>query len=1122
MQDLFDRYAGRRLWERTSARAERRPQVGRSGLMQRLGFDDPWAAVGDPEAEADPLLFVSGRAYRRWMQRRLMRRFWMQRDRGFAERRSGIGQLTLGRVRFPGEGRGGRPFFGWGPSLGTGAFVLPERALQQTAEEEHAREGRSRAWHQSLFTRPREPDERVIEVIREVPVPTPVVHPASGARAAPPSELLARTVASEATTPDVLVPAPTMTSSPPVLPSRVDRASARPLPPQGRVARLEAAAPSPGLPVASGPAAASPLLAGVFAPQREGGVLPPVEVGARVAARLERAARPRRATARLAERAQEAREPLWTGHSAPPRARRAAPGVRRLALASPAVDAVLKGLPDAGPEPSQLGAAPSAWSPAVPGRSRPAGSAPASTPDVAQASPSVRPASAPTASSARLVRTTRSDRSPMEPADRPTATTARSVRKAGSERPPMPHLDVRVADSVSLGDDAVSPGASRPRVRPMTRALVGAEAPTPSDSLAPALLEALRTGRGRTRVAGRRLRLRWAGASEILVRPDVPQVEATPSKPHPAPRVTTATVYRTPDGRFVGARSGTTASSAWSGAGAVTTPLAPWSGAKSASTPASAWSGAASTTTSPGAWRGMHAVRTAVSAFRGSTPLRSQSSPFVGAAVQRTLAGDWTGAPTARTAAGDWSGAQVLRTEGGPDWVGAGVSHTASGAFTGAPAFTTRPSTLSRADGVPLVARSTDPDALAPDDRRPPVEGTAWRRAATTTTARGAWSGAPIRRISRLPWTTSPVAYAGSSVPRAGARIVRMVRGPAPDAVPLSAALTPAGPHAAPRSPRVPPATAPRPLEATAARFLAARSWSGAPAVRTGALGATDQELFELATRPWSGAARVRAALARRGTGRVKRSMGAGFTGSTTWHTDGGEHTAGARRSALRAPLETTLGAAAAGELPADAPGWAARTGAHRVPPGDFFQALARARDPEEVLRIIVQEQTAPRDLGLSAPTARVVQTLRKQEGAVVRPASTSGAVASPALLRSGGRRGKPSTVRVISGWGSASVGARGAGASEAVGEDRVSGLVKRLRGLVLLAEKERRVSDAQAQVRMHAEGAPDPAESGGDADEESGGGQKDVDALGQAILPKVLDELELRRQRRPEDASEY
>jgi hypothetical protein len=234
-----------------------------------------------------------------------------------------------------------------------------------------------------------------------------------------------------------------------------------------------------------------------------------------------------------------------------------------------------------------------------------------------------------------------------------------------------------------------------------------------------------------------------------------------------------------------------------------------------------------------------------------------------------------------------------------------------------------------------------------------------------------------------------------------------------------------------------------------------------------------------------------------------------------------------------RPSLESTLASVSESALPANAPTWAARSdGAPRVRSAQgLFESLARATTAEQVVGVIAAragEMSGP--VPLTDPMRAVVEQIRQElrpsavaaegtvlqtrapdiaapETTVLRPSRSSGPVASSAIMRSGGTRPVRSSALV-----------RGPGGAD----DRVSKLVKRLTDLIHLAENERRLSEAQAQVRMAEDTAAARAEGSAPVGNSGGQGSKlDIETFAREVLEVVNRELELRRERRTEDGDE-
>ncbi len=239
-----------------------------------------------------------------------------------------------------------------------------------------------------------------------------------------------------------------------------------------------------------------------------------------------------------------------------------------------------------------------------------------------------------------------------------------------------------------------------------------------------------------------------------------------------------------------------------------------------------------------------------------------------------------------------------------------------------------------------------------------------------------------------------------------------------------------------------------------------------------------------------------------------------------------------AARRAPRARLETTLAEVSTEQLGAEAPTWAARSdGTPRVRSAQgLFDSLARATTAEQVVQVIAAragELTGP--VPMNEPMRAVVEQLRQElrspaagpeaellrtrapdvqapEASVLRPRRAADPVASSALVRRGGTRPVRSSAIVKSSGG---------------GDDRVSKLVKRLTDLIHLAENERRLSEAQRQVRMAEDTAAARAEGSAPIGASGSNTKLDIEVFSREVLEVVNRELEHRRERRTEDGDE-
>lgn len=249
------------------------------------------------------------------------------------------------------------------------------------------------------------------------------------------------------------------------------------------------------------------------------------------------------------------------------------------------------------------------------------------------------------------------------------------------------------------------------------------------------------------------------------------------------------------------------------------------------------------------------------------------------------------------------------------------------------------------------------------------------------------------------------------------------------------------------------------------------------------------------------------------------------------------------RSSSTRPPLDRRLHDLATGGSPASseaAPTWNARAdGAPRVRSvHGLFESLAKATTAEQVVRVLFARAdglvAAPSEV--SAPIQQVISEIRQEVSRAPASAASDDATLPTRPMRVDAPRAEPlrpqasgsrptSTTRVARG-ATRPVASRtrtiGAGS-----EDRIMKLVKKLQGLIHLAEAEHRLAEAQRQVRM----AEDSHEARGEGGQGTrGGGQPgsnqdgsklDIEQLGREVLDVVSRELEHRRERRMEDHDE-
>jgi len=236
-----------------------------------------------------------------------------------------------------------------------------------------------------------------------------------------------------------------------------------------------------------------------------------------------------------------------------------------------------------------------------------------------------------------------------------------------------------------------------------------------------------------------------------------------------------------------------------------------------------------------------------------------------------------------------------------------------------------------------------------------------------------------------------------------------------------------------------------------------------------------------------------------------------------------------ARPMRRAAPPEALL--APLGTEDEEAPAWAHRavhgTSLRRAPEeevvaeptrrgssGSLFNALARARSPEDVVQVILERGggigAAAREL--PEPAIRLVQRIvRIQEGV----AAEARYIEHPSRETLAPRRKRRTSASTPA--AQFSTLAKSSPAPTAAARQRVTSLTQKLMKLIHLAEVERRVTEAQREVRMAPEGAEAAAGGGG---REAGGeaGAPNLKKLESDVLAAVIQELDLMKLRRQED----
>ncbi|MCP4804067.1 MAG: hypothetical protein GY884_01845 [Proteobacteria bacterium] len=226
-----------------------------------------------------------------------------------------------------------------------------------------------------------------------------------------------------------------------------------------------------------------------------------------------------------------------------------------------------------------------------------------------------------------------------------------------------------------------------------------------------------------------------------------------------------------------------------------------------------------------------------------------------------------------------------------------------------------------------------------------------------------------------------------------------------------------------------------------------------------------------------------------------------------------------------RAELGETLMEQQRGVPVRGAAGWAERA---VVPDrlrgtSDLVAVLVHATDPAEVIEIILDRGSDLKMSSLPRPVIQVIEQIRTEAHKADAPgrsstsASAGGSTTRTDTTRRGNRR---SSARILNGWTGLAPSAS-AQTTGAVGDDKVSKLAKKLRGLIHLAQNAR-MGDALREARLaHADRPDARMQEGGDISnaESSAMANFDIEALGREVLEVVVRELELRQERRQEDS---
>jgi len=505
----------------------------------------------------------------------------------------------------------------------------------------------------------------------------------------------------------------------------------------------------------------------------------------------------------------------------------------------------------------------------------------------------------------------------------------------------------------------------------------------------------------------------------------------------------------------------------------------------------------------------MAAVSRALSAGAGTTspvprwspvgPAQSLAQPFSGASSATTPDGDFDGAATGQARDRAWRGAALGSSAGG-GFSGAASRRTGSGGFAGAGAWRTPETAWLGAGSV----RGGSADFDGAGAWRTP-DGT-WQGAGSATTPAGSFTGAASRRAGSAGWMGAASARTGRGA-FSGAGAWRT-----PEWAWLGAGTSTAGPGAfdgAPTGVGFDPGF-------TGAAFGSslARDFAGARAGRT-------------ASGDFRGATTSAASVTGLAAARTGRTPAGDFRSARTARTaPSGTVVAGS--TPARAGLRETLDGVAVEHAGQSAPGWAVRATGRTFlnTTGDLVQSLAEARDPLEIIQVILDRgDRLAVSRNLPTPVAEVIRQIRAtaaQDMVPPRLAAQRAADASHSpsatVMRRRRAQSLPSTTRVVS--GGASRGAPSMTAAGGVAGGKLKQLASRLQNLIHLVQVEGQLSDAQRQVRLAAEGAEaSPMEDGEPGGARAAAKAGDLEALKREVLNSVSRELELRRERGQEDS---
>lgn len=1055
------RTPGSRLVDRLDRRHARRPKIGLSPeFYGRFGLTDPWADVGKLEdaAPEDLFTFVSGNKYRTRMRRLAMSRFWRQRrySRFFARR---AGLRTMERKRFPGESQVRRS---WGIStLSSGDMMLPPPVQAQAEEPEESR--RVRGPHRGA---------RVVENpwLSGTFVPSRVMRSSDRQRVAPgrTREVIREVVR------EVVREVPVR---------QLDRMSAR----------MDAARAGKD-PIASALRTALP------------------RADRRTQARIQRALTETEDLP-AQERAVRVRKLLRSS------------GVR--VARTTYEDAVAQVIPSANARPTEVARART-----VPAAKRTRGLRP-----ILSRSPSM----AVLAPDEPTVTDVSQPRGPAR------STTRTGARRVGWSGQPLDGSHDRVSLSRSPLRGVSTTRVARTPSGQLTR---GARVAQRSDTTP---TSTTRTGTPASRAA-------LQGAS----------VHRTPRGEH-----TTAQTHRTPSGPTQGARTGTASQRAFEGARVAQGQQrdhAPSqghtgsaAGVASTARVAARVQRAAQQAQAQAAQSPVATAHAAARMFRGPASMRE----FTGARIAQSP--DRGAIVSARVARPQHRRAEAAPTPTGSLW----ALERLETSGTSSPRRGKRPSLLPRiAPSGPeqtIVVHADDADQVREIVRqarteRPNLRVRVTHRdvpaepAAQVAAAQTSAVIAAAERALSVPVVTgaarqvlAPARVRRGFGPQTADTTLLVPDGGAPSGEPPSSTARTAGarrdaPRATGRSFRTPVGRArtssARPeWTPSAANWAPARSFrtpdGQVVGARTGTARRRDLQGARTGSADWAdvqGASSFTTGRgdvqgARVGQRRHLDHLGArvadlqphqGARGAARFRSTQGGYTPGLRRMTGSSPapgvLPTFTPELTPEAVEAKAPSWAERTTQpSRIrQAGDLVQSLAGARDPEEVLHVILEraKEIGSVKSALPKPMLQVIEQIRTE---AAKTESSGPARSSTRRGQTSSRRSR-SSVRVVRGM-TPLRGASGAKSTSGVGPDRVMKLAQKLRGLIHLAESGR-TSDAQRQAKLaHADRPDSKLEGGGDVSKSETAAKQsvDIEALAREVLEVVNREMELRQERRQE-----